>query len=168
MSVDFDNYYKQFNDILNNAKEINQLDKCKRLIKQMEIEEGKNDDSNIKNNLKIKINECKYKLNDKIHEIKIDQNTSKNDITMNESSLNTFIMSENNTLSALNNKNKLNLIKQFNKNPIQPIDREVNIEISNNPIEINKVHNQNKKLYIIIIFLLIVIFICLVLLIVKK
>ena len=147
MSFDFDKYYKQFNDILNNAKEINQLDKCKRLIKQMEIEEGKNDDSNIKNNLKIKINECKYKLNDKIHEIKIDQNTSKNDITMNESSLNTFIMSENNTLSALNNKNKLNLIKQLNKNTNQPIDRKVNIEISNNPEE-NNVNNQNRKLYI--------------------
>lgn len=166
MSFDFDKYYKQFNDILNNAKEINQLDKCKRLIKQMEIEEGKNDDSNIKNNLKIKINECKYKLNDKIHEIKIDQNTSKNDITMNESSLNTFIMSENNTLSALNNKNKLNLIKQFNKNTNQPIDRKVNIEISNNPEE-NNMNNQNRNLYIIIIFLLIVILICLVLLILK-
>jgi len=166
MSIDFDKYYKQFNEILNNAKEINQLDKCKRLIKQMEIEEGKNNDLNIKNNLKIKINECKYKLNDKIHEIKIDQNTSKNDITMNESSLNTFIMSENNTLSALNNKNKLNLIKQLNKNTNQPIDRKVNIEISNNPEE-NNVNNQNRKLYIIIIFLLIVILICLVLLLLK-
>ena len=168
MSLDFDKYYKQFNDILNNAKQINQLDKCKRLIKQMEIEEGKINDENIKNNLKIKINECKYKINDKMHEIKLDQETSKNDITMNESSLNTFIMSQNNTFSALNNKNKLNLIKQLNTPNNQSLERKVNIEISNSPNDINVNQNPNRKLYIIIIFLLIVIFICLVLLIMKK
>ena len=118
MSEKFVRKYETFHKSISNAKNEKQIKEAKKLIKEMENEINNSADTSMYtiddiNNMKKKVNECKYKLNETIEEIKIMQDRSKCDMTCNESSLSQLYNDpDNNTLSVLNNKMRRNNFKE--------------------------------------------------------
>ena len=118
MSEQFVRKYETFHKSLLNAKNEKQTKEAKRLIKDMEHEINNSLSTSVYttddiNNMKKKVRECKYKLNETLEEIKIMQDRSKCDMTCNESSLSQLNNDPyNNTLSVLNNKISRNTFKE--------------------------------------------------------
>ena len=152
----FDVKYKEVIDFIKKIKSIKQEKEGNKMIKELEKEIDITYTSKEQNEMKRKVNECKYKLNDMIEEIRLTHNTSKLNITFNQSSMSKLYNNpENNALAALNSKK--NFIKLKEEMGIDTEDKSKKVEISFNIQNNNKTDKiKNNKSIILVSILAIV------------
>ena len=136
----FDVKYKEVIDFIKKIKSIKQEKEGNKMIKELEKEIDITYTSKEQNEMKRKVNECKYKLNDMIEEIRLTHNTSKLNITFNQSSMSKLYNNpENNALAALNSKKNFHQLKE--EMGIDTEDKSKKVEISFNIQNNNKTDN---------------------------
>ena len=141
----FDVKYKEVIDFIKKIKSIKQEKEGNKMIKELEKEIDITYTSKEQNEMKRKVNECKYKLNDMIEEIRLTHNTSKLNITFNQSSMSKLYNNpENNALAALNSKKNFHELKE--EMGIDTEDKSKKVEISFNIQNNNKTNNKTDKI----------------------
>ena len=152
----FDVKYKEVIDFIKKIKSIKQEKEGNKMIKELEKEIDITYTSKEQNEMKRKVNECKYKLNDMIEEIRLTHNTSKLNITFNQSSMSKLYNNpENNALAALNSKKNFHQLKE--EMGIDTEDKSKKVEISFNIQNNNKTDKiKNNKSIILVSILAIV------------
>ena len=141
----FDVKYKEVIDFIKKIKSIKQEKEGNKMIKELEKEIDITYTSKEQNEMKRKVNECKYKLNDMIEEIRLTHNTSKLNITFNQSSMSKLYNNpENNVLAALNSKKNFYKLKE--EMGIDTEDKSKKVEISFNIQNNNKTNNKTDKI----------------------
>ena len=141
----FDVKYKEVIDFIKKIKSIKQEKEGNKMIKELEKEIDITYTSKEQNEMKRKVNECKYKLNDMIEEIRLTHNTSKLNITFNQSSMSKLYNNpENNVLAALNSKKNFHKLKE--EMGIDTEDKSKKVEISFHIQNNNKTNNKTDKI----------------------
>ena len=141
----FDVKYKEVIDFIKKIKSIKQEKEGNKMIKELEKEIDITYTSKEQNEMKRKVNECKYKLNDMIEEIRLTHNTSKLNITFNQSSMSKLYNNpENNALAALNSKKNFHQLKE--EMGIDTEDKSKKVEISFNIQNNNKTNNKTDQI----------------------
>ena len=141
----FDVKYKEVIDFIKKIKSIKQEKEGNKMIKELEKEIDITYTSKEQNEMKRKVNECKYKLNDMIEEIRLTHNTSKLNITFNQSSMSKLYNNpENNALAALNSKKNFHKLKE--EMGIDTEDKSKKVEISFNIQNNNKTNNKTDQI----------------------
>ena len=141
----FDVKYKEVIDFIKKIKSIKQEKEGNKMIKELEKEIDITYTSKEQNEMKRKVNECKYKLNDMIEEIRLTHNTSKLNITFNQSSMSKLYNNpENNALAALNSKKNFHQLKE--EMGIDTEKKKKKVEISFNIQNNNKTNNKTDQI----------------------
>ena len=141
----FDVKYKEVIDFIKKIKSIKQEKEGNKMIKELEKEIDITYTSKEQNEMKRKVNECKYKLNDMIEEIRLTHNTSKLNITFNQSSMSKLYNNpENNVLAALNSKKNFHKLKE--EMGIDTEDKSKKVQISFNIQNNTKTNNKTDKI----------------------